>query len=240
MDLHDGGAAVRSRPHRACIFDLDGTLIDSEPNYFASDRAFLARYGIDFTEEFSRSVMGRGSADIMRLFKELYPGNPFTAFPVDEMMAMRDTYYIEYAIGRTRSFPVMVKLVEVLDRAGMPLGLASGSSPAVIAASLEATGLARRFPVVVSAGEVPRGKPEPGIFLETARRMDMEPGACLVFEDSLNGLRAAKAARMRCIVLPAPGSDLSAFEGADAIIEGGPGAAILDDLLALAFGETAS
>lgn len=227
-------------PPRACIFDLDGTLIDSEPNYFESDRAFLSRYGIDFTEEFSHSVMGRGSADIMRLFKELYPGNPFTAFPVEEMMAMRDNYYIEYAIGRTRSFPVMVELVEALGRAGMPLGIASGSSPAVIAASLEATGLAACFPVVVSAGEVPRGKPEPGIFLETARRMGVEAGACLVFEDSLNGLVAAKAAGMRCVVLPAPGSDPAPFKAADLVVEGGPGAALLEDLLALALGRIAS
>jgi len=233
--LNDSRVALPLRPG-ACIFDLDGTLIDSEPNYFASDRAFLARYGIDFSEELSHRIMGRGSADIMRLFKELYPDNPFTAFPVEEMMAMRDTYYIEYAIGRTRSFPVMVELVEILSRAGMPLGLASGSSPAVIAASLEATGLARHFPVVVSAGEVPCGKPEPGIFLETARRMGMEPEACLVFEDSLNGLLAAKAAGMRCVVLPAPGSDLSSFAAADLVIAGGPGAADLGDLLARAFG----
>lgn len=236
MDRRDGGQAALAPRPRACIFDLDGTLIDSEPNYFASDRAFLARYGIDFTEDFSRSVMGRGSADIMRLFKELYPDNPFTAFPVEEMMAMRDNYYIGSAIGRTRSFPVMVELVEALVRAGMPLGLASGSSPAVIAASLEATGLARHFPVVVSAGEVSRGKPEPGIFLETARRMDIGPEACLVFEDSLNGLLAAKAARMRCVVLPAPGSDLAAFMSADLVVEGGPEAAVLDDLLSLALG----
>jgi HAD superfamily hydrolase (TIGR01509 family) len=230
-----GRTALPRRP-RACIFDLDGTLIDSEPNYFASDRSFLARYGIDFTEEFSHSVMGRGSADIMRLFKELYPDNPFTAFPVEEMMAMRDNYYIEYAICRTRSFPVMARLVETLDGAGLPLGLASGSSPAVIAASLEATGLGRHFPVVVSAGEVTRGKPDPGIFFETAKRMGMAPETCLVFEDSLNGLLAAKAAGMRCVVLPAPGSDLAAFASADLVIEGGPGAAVLDDLLGLALG----
>ena len=240
MDRPDGGPAAFPPRPGACIFDLDGTLIDSEPNYFASDRTFLARYGIDFTEEFSHSVMGRGSADIMRLFKELYPDNPFTAFPVEEMMAMRDNYYIEYAICRTRSFPVMVELVGALDRAGMPLGLASGSSPAVISASLEATGLACHFPVVVSAGEVPCGKPEPGIFLETARRMGVDPEACLVFEDSRNGLLAAKAAGMRCVVLPAPGSDLAAFAAADLVIEGGPGAAVLDDLLAHTLGKAVS
>jgi HAD superfamily hydrolase (TIGR01509 family) len=134
----------------------------------------------------------------------------------------------------------MVELVETLVRAGMPLGLASGSSPAVISASLEATGLARHFPVVVSAGEVPRGKPEPGIFLETARRMKVEPDSCLVFEDSLNGLLAAKAARMRCVVLPAPCTDLAAFLAADLVVEGGPEAADLEDLLALALGRAAS
>ncbi|MFL5777907.1 MAG: HAD family hydrolase, partial [Chloroflexota bacterium] len=93
-----------------------------------------------------------------------------------------------------------------------PTGVASSAHRAVIDAALVAAGLAGLFRVVVSSDEVANGKPAPDVYLETARRLDVEPERTLVVEDSLNGVRAAKAAGMTVVLVPnrsippAPGS----------------------------------
>ena len=94
-----------------------------------------------------------------------------------------------------------------------PLALASSSHPRVIDAALEGTGLRDAFRAVVSSDEVEHGKPEPDVFLEAARRLGVEPAAVLVVEDSLNGLKAGRAAGMTTVLVPnrsippAPGSE---------------------------------
>jgi HAD superfamily hydrolase (TIGR01509 family) len=89
-----------------------------------------------------------------------------------------------------------------LGAAGYRLGLASSAAAEEIAAVIDALGLAPRLGAWVCAADVPRGKPSPDIFLEAARRLGVAPAGCLVIEDSLNGLRAAKAAGMACVVVP--------------------------------------
>jgi HAD superfamily hydrolase (TIGR01509 family) len=229
--------AVEGRP-AACIFDLDGTLIDSEPSYLASDRAFLKPWGIEYSDEFNAEMMGRGSVDFFTILAALNPDSPLSALPLEERIRLRDAYYLEHGVKHTKAFPSMRTLAELLHSRGLALAIASGSSPEVIAASLEITGLRPFFPVVVSSSEVARGKPEPDIFLEAARRLGVEPTACLVFEDAIAGLAAAERAGMRCIVLPAPGSALADFASAARVFEGGPAAAsaqtLLDAALSLA------
>lgn len=222
----------------ACVFDLDGTLIDSEPNYKKSDAAFFASYGVSYDEEFIRSVMGKGSADFLRIVERLYPESPVNKLPLEERLWLKDESYLGYARGRTRAFPAMKALAEELHRRGVRLAIASGSSPRVIDFALAEAGLSGLFDAVVSSTEVERGKPEPDIFLEAARRLGVEPGSCVVFEDSRNGALAADAAGMACVALPEEGADNPAFARAARVFPGGPGAASLAELLG-ALGEIA-
>lgn len=215
----------------ACIFDLDGTLIDSEPNYKASDGAFLSSYGVRYDEEFNRAVMGRGAAELFRLIERSFPESPLNLLPMEARVRLKDEAYLAYAKGRTKVFPSMKALVELLSGQGLPLALASGSSPAVIDFALGEAGLSGLFSVIVSAAEVPRGKPEPDIFLETSRRLGVSPAACVVFEDSHNGVLAAYAAGMACVALPESGSEAPAFARAARVFPGGPSRASLDELL---------
>jgi HAD superfamily hydrolase (TIGR01509 family) len=224
-------SAERGGRPKACIFDLDGTLIDSEPNYMASDRAFFAPYGIVYDEDFNARMTGRGTMALFDEVSALWPGSPLNALPLAERIERRDRFYMDYAVPRTRAFPAMATLVRELSARGMPMVIASGSSPAVIEACLGVTGLAPCFEAVISASEVSRGKPEPDIFLLAASRLGLAPADCAVFEDSRNGLLAAKAAGMACIALPAPGSDLAAFASADHLFRDGPDAASLEELL---------
>ncbi len=94
--------------------------------------------------------------------------------------------------------------LDVVSAAGFPLALASSSTSEIIAAVLQTMGMERYFQVTQSAEHESYGKPHPGVYIEAARRLGVEPRRCLAFEDSPNGVIAAKAARMLCIAVPDP------------------------------------
>jgi HAD superfamily hydrolase (TIGR01509 family) len=202
---------------------MDGTLVDSEPNYFKADQGFLAGYGIHYGEEDRDHMIGRGSVEFFRIMSERYPDNRLNDLPLAERLRLKDENYLAYASSHTFAFPEMTRLLRELSARGLPLAVASGSSQKVIAASLSSAGLSDYFTVTVSAEEVARGKPEPDIFLEAARRLGMEPEDCAVFEDSQYGITAARRASMFTVGVPSPvaGPMPAAFNGADLLFPTG-------------------
>ncbi|MEU6309493.1 HAD family phosphatase [Streptomyces sp. NPDC047014] len=181
------------------IFDLDGTLVDSEPNYYESGRLTLERHGVpDFTWEQHSRFIGIGTMETLEILKERYG----LRAPVEVLLAEQNAAYLELARTRTEVFPQMRKFVERLRAEGVPLAVASGSSREAIEAVLAGTGLDALLTTLVSAEEVARGKPAPDVFLEAARRLGAEPADCVVVEDAAPGARAAHAAGMGCIVVP--------------------------------------
>jgi beta-phosphoglucomutase-like phosphatase (HAD superfamily) len=107
-------------------------------------------------------------------------------------------------MNRIRAFPGVAAFARSLVAKGVPVAIASGSSPLAIERTLVYAGLDDLFPVRVSSVDVPEGKPAPVIFLEAARRLGVDPARCLVLEDSVPGVQSAKAAGMACIALSAP------------------------------------
>ncbi|WP_328498025.1 HAD family phosphatase [Streptomyces sp. NBC_00414] len=204
------------------IFDLDGTLVDSEPNYFEAGRQTLAGQGItDFTWADHERYVGISTQETIALWKERY-GLDASA---DELLADKNRRYLELARASTRVYPQMRRFVELLAGAGVPMAVASGSSRSAIEAILAGTGLGERLRVVVSAEEVARGKPAPDVFLEAARRLGAAPGRCVVLEDAVPGVVAARAAGMRCIAVPyvLAQADDPAFAAAGLLLRGGQG-----------------
>lgn len=202
------------------IFDLDGTLVDSEPNYYEAGRRLLARHGVpDFTWEHHTRFIGIGTRETLEILREEYG----IEAPIDELLAGKNRNYLELARASTEVFPEMRKFVELLHTEGVPMAVASGSSRAAIDAVLEGTGLDAFIPTVVSAEEVAQGKPAPDIFLEAARRLGARPGDCVVLEDAPPGAAAAHAAGMRCIAIPyVPATaDDPAFRAAGLLFAGG-------------------
>jgi beta-phosphoglucomutase family hydrolase len=204
---------------QGAIFDLDGTLIDSVGLYTAADQKMLKEYGISFTREMKKEYVGMGNLDMMRAYRERFnlPDSP------EKLLEKKNSYYLEMSRNGIKIFPKTVRLLERLKKAGYPLALASGSSPAVIDELLAITGLKDYFTVVISSEEVERGKPDPQIFLESARRLGLPPECCVVIEDSVHGVKAAKSGGMLCIAIPGaiqkplpPG-----FYLADLLFEGG-------------------
>jgi HAD superfamily hydrolase (TIGR01509 family) len=201
-------ARAERRPIEAVIFDLDGVVVDSEIWWDEVRHGFAGSHGRSWTADDQRAVMGANSrqwSETMRNRLDLdIAASEIEAAVVD---AMVERYGREGA-------PAIDGAVETVRRIATrwPVALASSSHRAVIDAALAATGLADVFRAVVSSDEVERGKPAPDVFLEAARRLDVDPRHVLVVEDSYNGLAAARAAGMRAVLVPnqavppAPGS----------------------------------
>ncbi|MER5928637.1 HAD family phosphatase [Streptomyces sp. NPDC002054] len=202
------------------IFDLDGTLVDSEPHYYESGRRTLERHGVpDFTWEQHSAFIGIGTLETLEILRERY-GIPA---PVEQLLAEQNAAYLELARTETEAYPEMRKFVERLHAEGVPMAVASGSSREAIDAVLAGTGLDTLLTTTVSAEEVPHGKPAPDVFLEAARRLGVAPATCVVLEDAAPGALAAHAAGMDCVALPyvAATADDPAFATAGLLFRAG-------------------
>ncbi|UUU20073.1 HAD family hydrolase [Streptomyces sp. DSM 40750] len=202
------------------IFDLDGTLVDSEPNYYEASRRTLAEHGVTgFTWADHEWSVGISTRETVASWSERYG---LTA-PVEVLLATKNSHYLELARTATRVYPEMRKFVELLAAEGVPMAVASGSSREAIEVILESTGLDACLRTVVSADEVDRGKPAPDVFLEAARRLGVAPADCVVLEDAAPGAVAAHAAGMRCVAIPclADRADDPAFATAGLLLRGG-------------------
>lgn len=202
------------------VFDLDGTLVDSEPNYYEAGRQILAEHGVpDFGWADHERYVGISTRETVTRWKSLYG----LRAPVAELLAAKNRRYLELARTSTRAYPEMRKFVELLAGEDVPMAVASGSSPEAIEAILAGTGLDAHLRTVVSADEVPHGKPAPDVFLEAARRLGSAPADCVVLEDAPPGAAAAHAAGMRCIAIPyvAAQADAPEFARAALLLRGG-------------------
>jgi HAD superfamily hydrolase (TIGR01509 family) len=201
------------------IFDLDGTLVDSEPNYYEASRRLLAEHGIAFTWQDNEQYVGISTWETLGGWQERYG---ITA-PRLDLLGELNHRYLELARTATRAYPEMRKFVELLAGEGVPMAVASGSSPEAIDAILAGTGLDAYLRTTVSADEVAHGKPAPDVFLEAARRLGADPADCVVLEDAAPGAAAAHAAGMRCIAIPyvAAQADAPEFARAGLLLRGG-------------------
>ncbi|MFD7439437.1 HAD family hydrolase [Streptomyces sp. NPDC059861] len=202
------------------IFDLDGTLVDSEPNYYEAGRLTLAEHGVpDYTWAEHERYIGISTLDTIVDWRGRYG----LRAPVAELLTAKNRRYLALARASTRAYPEMRKFVELLAGEGVPMAVASGSSPEAIAAVLAGTGLDSQLRTLVSADEVANGKPAPDVFLEAARRLGADPSGCVVVEDAAPGVAAAHAAGMRCIALPyvADQADGPDFATAGLLLRGG-------------------
>lgn len=187
--------------YAAVIFDLDGVLADSEGIGFETLRGLLAGYGVAYSLEDNEPFIGINDRDHFTALRARHPALP----SVDALIAEQTARLLAQVATGTIPMPGVPRVPERLRAAGYPMAVASSSLPAVVEARLVALGVRPLFGAVVSSFEVTHGKPAPDVFLEAARRLGARAEACLVVEDSLHGLRAAKAAGMHCAVVPTAG-----------------------------------
>lgn len=183
----------------AVLFDLDGVLVDTEPWWDEVRIAFAAEHGRSWGPDDQRAVMGANSRGWARIMRERLGLDT-----LDEAAILGAVVDGVLACYRDREVPRIPGALEALRRiaASRPVALASSSHPAVIRAAVEALGLHDVLGAIASSDEVEHGKPAPDVYLLAAERLGTEPARCLVVEDSLNGVRAGRAAGMTVILVP--------------------------------------
>jgi HAD superfamily hydrolase (TIGR01509 family) len=187
-----------SQPIRAVIFDLDGVLADSEPWWNEVDAKLLAEYGITYHGEYHQNVLGVS----YRLAVEFYKKAFGLSVPIEELMRRRGEIAVEFFANRVDLFPSTKSVLKELWQRDLRLAVATSSVSASARPFLDRHELTPFFEVIVTGEEVERGKPHPDIYLRAAQKLDVAADACLVIEDSLSGISAAKAAKMRVVAIP--------------------------------------
>jgi len=200
----------------AFIFDMDGVLVNSEPFYVEVEQSNFRHLGLEISEKEHQTYQGTATDRMWQLIKERHG----IEHPVDELVKMTNSLVTPYfnSLEKMEPMPGVKNLIEKLKEKGIPLAVASSSYADVIEIILQKTGLKSYFDVVVSSQMAGASKPEPDIFLLTARKLSVPPEKCIVIEDSTNGIKAAKAAGMFCIAFAGPGSELQDQTQADLIV----------------------
>lgn len=202
-----------SSPILAVVFDMDGVLTDSEPLINAAAVAMFRERGLPVAPEDFRPFVGTGENRYIGGVAEKH------GVVLDLEEAKRRTYeiYLEMVPGQLRAFPGAVELVERCRASGLRIAVASSADRVKIDANLNKIGLpAARWDVVVSAEDAVHKKPAPDLFLAAARKLGLPPAACVVVEDAVNGVQAARAAGMRCVAV-AQSFPADQLQGADLV-----------------------
>jgi len=179
----------------AYIFDCDGTLADTMPLHYRAWQRLLREEGGDFPEDLFYSWGGRPPSEIVPDLAKHY------GFTLDlhEAVERKENYYLEL-LDEAQPIEPVIAIARAMH-GKLPLAVASGGPRDVVMQTLGKIGVTEIFDVIVGAEDYARGKPAPDPFLETARRLGVPPESCLVFEDTVTGEQAARAAGMACVIV---------------------------------------
>ncbi len=188
---------------RAVIFDMDGVLTDSERLGVAITCEAGREMGFEIPESVVMKTLGITWAASVGIYEEQFPG-----LDVPKMFdRVRERLVSLGQEGKMPLKPGVHRILDTLERLGIPKAVASSNGPGAIRAYLTGAGIAGRFDQVISGNDCVRSKPAPDIFLVAAERLGVPPEACLVVEDSPSGVRAGRAAGMTVCMIP----DLAPF-----------------------------
>ncbi len=181
------------------IFDIDGLLIDSEPLWHEAATELFNQFGVKLTDAMYTSTTGLRTKEFVQLW--------FDYFKIDQKFAAEaEKKIVEGVLKRIEDkasiMPGVPHIFDFFASKQFKIGLATSSPPSLIDLVVQMTGIESYLSATASAEYLPYGKPHPQVYLNCAESMNSHPIECICFEDSFNGLIAAKAARMKCVVIP--------------------------------------
>jgi beta-phosphoglucomutase-like phosphatase (HAD superfamily) len=184
---------------KAVIFDMDGLLINSEPFWQEAEIEVFQEMNIHLTQELCQETTGIRVDEVVDYWDRKFPGKQLNKQEVARKIVAK---VIELICCKGESKTGVDSILCFLKTQNVKIALATSSAYSIINAVLEQIGIENVFQEISSAMDEEYGKPHPSVYLTTAKKLQVLPQECLVLEDSLSGVIAAKAARMKCIAIP--------------------------------------
>jgi len=183
---------------KACIFDLDGVIVDTAKYHFMAWRRLAKELGFEFTlsdNEALKGVSRMASLEILLRVGGLAPGEK----EKEELAARKNRWYVEFITGMTPDeiLPGSIRLLKQLRKEGILTAIGSASKNALTI--LDRIKITDMFDVIVDGNKIHTAKPDPEVFVRGARELNTDPSSCVVFEDAQAGIEAAIAGGMKCV-----------------------------------------
>ena len=192
------------------LFDLDGVIVDTAVFHFQAWRRCAQKLGGDFTEAQNEELKGVSRVDSLKKIIE-WTGASVTADEFEALMVEKNEWYLELVqeLSAADGLPGTVAFLEQAHAQGIKIALGSASKNAPMI--LDKMGLTPLFDAIIDGNNVINGKPHPEVFLKGAAALGLNPEECVVFEDSIAGVQAAKTGGMSCVGIGTP----ETLEGSD-------------------------
>lgn len=203
------------RKLRACIFDLDGVIVDTAKYHYLAWKRLADGWGFDFTKEHNEKLKGVSRVRSLEILLEI-GGLSLGEKAKEDAARLKNEWYVEYidAMDQREILPGVHRFLEELDQARVPFSLGSASKNAM--RILRRIGLHERFAAVIDGTKVEKAKPDPEVFLLAAAELGVEAENCVVFEDAEAGVEAANRAGMASVGI----GDPRVLGSADLVIPG--------------------
>ena len=186
---------------KAVIFDMDGTLIDTEPYWRQVEIEVANSVGIPLTTEMAYATIGMTMQSITDFWAKSFPDVKFNRNEVIDRIYAK---VIDFVRKGGEPMPGVMDTIDICLSAGLKIAIASSSRPVLIKTVIDKLGLNDKISIYCSATDEKHGKPAPDVYLTTSSKLGVKPSECLAFEDSPAGVESAKSAGMKCIVIPEP------------------------------------
>lgn len=184
---------------KAVIFDMDGLLIDSEPLWQKAEIEVFREVNVFLNHKLCQQTTGLRIDEVVDYWYHKFPWKSIGKRELTEDIIKR---VIELISREGEAKHGVGEILDFFRRKNVKIALASSSAYSIIDTVLNRLGIKEVFEEIYSAAEEEYGKPHPGVYLTTAKKLQIKPQECLVLEDSLNGVIAAKAAQMKCVAIP--------------------------------------
>ena len=184
---------------QAIIFDMDGLLIDSEPLWEEAELEVFNQVGVPLTSEMTKQTMGLRVDEVVQHWFDLYPWKDISHKEIEAKIVEKVIALIKEKGTAKEGVNEMIRFFK--DK-NMPMAIASSSSMDIIETVVKKLHIKNNLDVIYSAEHEQYGKPHPGVYITAAQKLGIASEKCLAFEDSPNGVLAAKAAKMKCIAVP--------------------------------------